>query len=117
VLELAGDPRSVLIEVKELGWRPPQPPKADAAASTKQKYRHHCDQVAFLETQRMRGNFGFFARSAAEVYQQLSDLGFKALPVPGNALSGCSKRNSRSLEGTGLTGSPKPLKQRERVSI
>ena len=97
VLELAGDPRSVFIEVKALGWKPPQPPKPDATGSTRQKYRHYLEQAAFLEAQRQRGHFGFIARSALEVYQHLVNLGFQGLPVPGGVASVRPKRRTQGL--------------------
>jgi len=81
VVELANDPRSIFIEVKPLGWKPPAAPKPDAARSTWKTYRHYLDQLNFIEAQRSRGNFGFFATCAGDVYAQLTFLGFQGLPV------------------------------------
>lgn len=81
-VELTGQPRSLFVEVKPLGWNPPQEPRPGSAASTWKKYRHHLDQVAFQTHQRARGHFAIFARSPREVYEQLTALGFQGLPVP-----------------------------------
>ena len=82
VLELDGDPRSVYIESKRLGWKPPKPPKPDAAASTRKKYQDYLDQVAFQERQKARGNFACFATCAWDVFMALVSWGFTRVPVP-----------------------------------
>ena len=81
-VELTGQPRSLFVEVKPLGWNPPQEPRPGSAATTWKKYRHHLDQVAFQTRQRARGHFAIFARSPWEVFEQLTALGFQGLPVP-----------------------------------
>lgn len=64
VVELANDPRSIYIEVKAPGGKATEL------------------QLAFLNRQRTRGNWGFVASSVCEVYAELTRLGFKGLPVP-----------------------------------
>jgi hypothetical protein len=81
-VELTGSPRVVYVEAKHATWKAPSVPKFGCCASTMQKYRHHLDQVAFLEGQRKRGNVAFFARSPIEVYHELLKAGFHGLPVP-----------------------------------
>lgn len=95
-VELAGDTRSLFVEVKAPSWHAPQQPKPGASSSTWAKYRHHLDQVAFQERQRARGHFAIFARSPAEVYEQLVTLGFKGLPVP----SGCPQDRREPVRTT-----------------
>jgi alkylation response protein AidB-like acyl-CoA dehydrogenase len=72
----------VFIEVKKPGWNAPKQPKPDASASTREKFRHHQEQVQFQARQIARGHLAFFARSAFEVYQRLTEYGFLGLPVP-----------------------------------
>ena len=74
--------RDLHIEVKHDAWKPPCVPKVGSAPGTVKKYRHHVDQVAFLDRQVSRGNLGTFARTPREVYDYLRAAGFLSLPVP-----------------------------------
>ena len=74
--------RDLFVEVKRADWHPPTVPAFGCAASTLEAYRHHVDQVQFLDRQILRGNLGLFARSPWEVYIHLVESGFRGLPVP-----------------------------------
>jgi len=100
VLHLATDPRDVHIEVKAPSWHPPQPPKPDASTSTREKFRHHREQLEFQAAERARGNFAFFARSPWEVYENLLSLGFKNLPVPSQTPVAAPRSRLTTLGGT-----------------
>lgn len=80
-IQLAGDPRSVWIEVKRPGWTPPKEPRPGSTRSTWAKWQHHLDQVAFLGREEARGNVAFFATSVADVYERLTAAGFE-VPRP-----------------------------------
>jgi hypothetical protein len=94
-VELNGQPRSLFVEVKPLGWKPPAMPKFGAAVSTLKKYRHHLEQIAFQKRQRDRGHFAIFARSPYEVYVQLVALGFRGLPIPADCQRQDAPRSSK----------------------
>lgn len=92
-LQLARDTRSVFIEVKAEGWKPPIHPKPGASRSTWKVWTHYQEQLAFQTRQRDRGHFAFFARSPWEVYEQLASLGFKNLPVPSHSSPQIAPKN------------------------
>lgn len=64
VVELDRDTRNVFIEVKSATGRPT------------------ALQLQFLARQRERGHVAFIARSPWDVYEALTEAGFKGLPVP-----------------------------------
>lgn len=74
--------RDLFPEVKPLGWTPPPVPKAFAAKSTWEKYRHYAEQRVWLDRQTSRGNLGGFVTSPRDLYDLLCAAGFRGLPAP-----------------------------------
>ena len=56
--------KSIWIEVKEEGWKPPGP-------GDKARYKHYSDQRQFIDEVRASGGVGFFAQSVDDVIHGL----------------------------------------------
>jgi len=82
VVEPESSTRYVYVETKRPGWKPPQPPRPGAAASTVKRYQNHLDQVAFLERKRAQGHVATFAQSLQDIHDALKAAGYSHLPDP-----------------------------------